>query len=161
MPNRPPCVQKSIVLSLIVHVETPSGIDSVVMSKNLTICRGCWHSLSVVSAVTRDEIPHLTHFEIRIFGRRHAQQRERRMRADVRRKIHARYLRIGQIRVGWILGAVQKLFAVENLQHSASRRAIRQVKAIAFRSGRHRAMQIAGHRPGGAGLLARAIRNSG
>jgi hypothetical protein len=51
--KRPPRVQKLPLSSgIVVQVDTPTGVDSVVMSKIRTICLVSRHSLRTVSPVT-------------------------------------------------------------------------------------------------------------
>ena len=52
VPKRPPALQKLPESSGTVHVETPTGIASVVISKIRIICRYSWHSLPVVSPMS-------------------------------------------------------------------------------------------------------------
>src|SRR5207253_7833530 len=47
--SAPPAEQKLPLSSGTVQVDTPTGFDSVVMSKIRTICRLSWHSFPVVS----------------------------------------------------------------------------------------------------------------
>ena len=72
----------------------------------------------------------------------HAQDRQRGVRAHVRRRIHNRHLRIEQVFRCRFFRALQQFFAVENLQHAIAVGARTNINAVAFDAGRYRAMHL-------------------
>jgi hypothetical protein len=86
-------------------------------------------------------------------GNVEAEKREDGVGADVGGKIHASDLRIEKILWGGFAGAVEQLFAVEDLHDSGAARTVSDVDAIAFRSGGEGAVNFTGDGAGGAGLL--------
>src|SRR5438105_7521343 len=81
-----------------------------------------------------------TQFLICKFAEVDAEQRKRRVGSRVRRKIEPGNLRIKKIRLCWFLWALQKFFAVDDLDDAARTGAIAEVHAIALRSGGHGSM---------------------
>ena len=68
-------------------------------------------------------------------GNRHAEQRKHRVCSVFRPKIEPGDLWIQQVRVGWLLGSVQQLRSIDDLQDGISVVAVADVHAVACRSG--------------------------
>src|SRR5262249_16592251 len=118
------------------------------------------HELARFLAFIEDLLVHdhheITYFAILVLGEfrdRHFEHRENRVRAVEGQHVDLTDNRIAQILRRRFLRTVQKLFAVDDLQHAALVGAVAEIHAIALRAGRDRPMQLGRHRTGGTGLL--------
>ncbi len=83
----------------------------------------------------------------------HAQDGKRGVRAELRREIEARDLRIDEVPGRGLLRTVQELFAVDDLQHALAVRPIGEIDAVAPGTRGDGAVQGARHGPARAGLV--------
>src|SRR5262245_44965753 len=152
-PKRPPRWQKFPLASGTEKFDTTIGLDSIVTSTKNTSWRASWHSLRICSSTI---ITKITYFAILVLGEfrdRHFEHRENRVRAVEGQHVDLTDNRIAQILRRRFLRTVQKLFAVDDLQHAALVGAVAEIHAIALRAGRDRPMQLGRHRAGRSGLL--------
>ena len=118
------------------------------------------HSLARFTTLVHDLLVD-DHHEIaqgalRVFcelGQGHAQERQRGVRAVGGLQIEPAHLRIEQVLVGRLLGAVQELLAVDDLQHPVLVRAVAEIDAVALGAGGDGAVQIGRRLPGRSRLL--------
>src|SRR5262249_5849951 len=99
----------------------------------------------------------VTYFAVFVLGEfrdGHLQHRENRVRAIEGQHVELTDNWIAQVLRRRLLRTVQKLLAVDDLQHTALVGAVAEIHAIALRAGRDRPVQLGRYRAAGAGLLA-------
>ena len=161
MPKRPPRLQKPPEASGTPQVDDRGGIA---LHRHVDHP----HELARLLALVLDllvgddhEVAHLADLVLGELGDRHLEHRKGGVRARQRRHVEPADLRIAQVLLGRLLGAVQQLLAIDDLQHAALVGAVGEIDAIALRPGRDGAVQPGRHRPAGARLLAGQRRNRG
>src|SRR5262249_11018643 len=118
------------------------------------------HELARFLAFIEDLLAHdhheITYFAILVLGEfrdRHFEHREDRVRPVEGQHVELTDDRIAQVLRRRLLGTVQKLFAVDDLQRAAFVGAVAELHAFARRAGRNRPVHLGRHRAGGSGLL--------
>src|SRR5262245_43444787 len=152
VPKRPPRLQKSPDASGTIQVETEAGCCSTVTSTNHTNWRGSRHSFLICSLVTTTKLRTLPTLSLAnsAIG---MPSTGNAVCAPQRPHVEPPDLRIEQVRLGGLLGTIQELLAVDDLQDAALVGAVGEVDAVALRTGGDRAVQPGWRTPGGAGLL--------
>src|SRR5262245_34584706 len=100
-----------------------------------------------------DKVAHFAHLVLGKFRNRHTKDGKGGVRTDQWRHVEASDFGVAQVLLGWLLGSLQQLVAIHDLQHSSLVGAVAEIDAICRGSERDHAVQHGRYGSTGARLL--------